>query len=64
MSSVEQVLAKLRRKRGGVTFADFAKGFRLAARVHDLRKAGHVIQTVRDEIEDGFIARYVLEREA
>lgn len=49
----EKVLAKLKVKRRGITFADFARGFRLGARVFDLREAGHRIVTVKEPLDGG-----------
>lgn len=55
-----KVLTALRSKKRGITVEDFARGFRLAARVHELRGAGFVIKTEQDEVSDGVLARYVL----
>ncbi len=55
-----KVISALRRKKRGVTVGDFARGFRLAARVHELRSAGFAIKTEQDEVSDGVLARYVL----
>lgn len=54
------VLNRLKAKKRGVCYDDFARGFRLAARIFDLREAGYTIQTVKDEIPGGTRARYVL----
>lgn len=55
------VLNRLKSRPKGVTFEDFSVGFRLAARVFDLREAGHNIQTIKDELPGGGTrARYVL----
>jgi len=56
------VLAKLKAKRrAGVTFDDFARGFRLGARIFDLREAGYRIATVNEALANGNKrARYVL----
>ena len=43
MTQADRVLAELRR--GPVDVRDFPAGFRLAARVSDLRGEGHVIDT-------------------
>lgn len=60
------VLALLKRRgQNGVTAQDavYALGvYRLAARIFDLRKDGHVIRTIRQPTYNGAsIARYVLE---
>lgn len=54
-----EVLNALRKnKRLGVTVEDFTLGFRLAARIFDLREAGYVIHS-----EPGRVARYILLKE-
>jgi hypothetical protein len=57
MNKTHLVLDKLRQQ-GTVDYSDFAKGFRLAARIFDLRQAGHEITSER--LEHG--ARYRLVR--
>lgn len=57
----QRVLTLLKaRKSKGVTFQDFATGFRLAARIHELRNDGHDIVTLWEHDEDCKWARYVL----
>lgn len=60
MPRCEQVLKKLQRTRYGVTFNDFAPGFRLAARIHDLRSAGYDIITINERVGECSRARYLL----
>ncbi len=58
------VLEKLKeRKHKGVEFDDFRKGFRLAARIFDLRMLGYIISTIREECGERTKARYVLLKE-
>lgn len=58
------VLGKLRnKKRRGITVDDFAIGFRLAARVFELREMRHVIHAEKEKIATGTRARYVLIKE-
>jgi Helix-turn-helix domain len=57
------VLAKLRSRKGGITFDDFARGFRLGARIFDLRESGYGIETVMEQVGDCTRARYVLRGE-
>jgi KaiC/GvpD/RAD55 family RecA-like ATPase len=64
-----QVLASLRQRgEDGITPLDALReigSFRLGARVFDLRKAGHDIETHMVELENGKrIARYVLREKA
>lgn len=54
------VLKKLRSCKRGVTFDNFARGFRLGARIFDLREAGYQIETVTEQAGDCLRARYVL----
>ncbi len=58
------VLAKLRSCKGGVTWDNFARGFRLGARIFDLREDGFQIETVTEQAGDCLRARYVLKAEA
>jgi hypothetical protein len=60
-----KVLAMLRKARKhGVAFNDFARGFRLGARVYDLRREGFDIITVKEPMGNGATyARYILMRE-
>jgi len=44
MTAYERVLEKLKRQKYGITFQDFPAGFRLAARIYDLRNSGYDIQ--------------------
>jgi hypothetical protein len=46
----------------GITVADFPKGYRLAARIGDLRDLDHDIITVRSG--RGGLARYILIKES
>jgi hypothetical protein len=61
MSAATRVLTMLGRRKNGVTVEHFPRGYRLAARIHDLRCAGHAIVTIIDETSAGRIARYVLQ---
>lgn len=61
MTNRELVLEKLREK--PVSIADFVAGFRLAPRIHELRKMGYKIKPSRKGKSDG-IATYTLESEA
>lgn len=59
------VLSLLKRRRAkGVTQIDAMQQgvWRLAARVYDLRKAGHEIETICESHGTGEHARYVLKR--
>jgi len=60
--SVTRVLNDLKQaKRKGVSFDDYAQGFRLGARVYDLRQLGHKIVTMKETLSGGVVrARYVL----
>lgn len=59
MTQAARVLDDLRR--GPVDVRDFPPGFRLAARVKDLRDAGHPIDTETVTLPGGTkVARYVL----
>lgn len=61
-AACRSVLARMKRKRRGVTFDDFQTGFRLGARIFDLRRAGFSIVTVREHLDNGSTrARYVLQ---
>lgn len=66
MSSRERVLrALIAMKSEGVTFNHFGTGFRLSARIKDLRNVGHDIRTytvevVNSEGDPVKYARYVL----
>ncbi len=54
--ATEKVLSKLNVKVfKGVTFADFPNGFRLAARIYDLRKSGYEIVA-----RPGSVTTYIL----
>lgn len=56
--AVEKVLSQLQTKVfKGVTVADFPNGFRLAARIYDLRKAGYEIVA-----RPGDVTTYILKR--
>ena len=60
-AGARKVLGKLRsKKRKGITTDDFPSGFRLAARVFDLREMGHIIHAQKERISTGTRARYVL----
>ena len=49
------------RKNKGISFHDFATGFRLAARIKDLRDASYNIITQREYRDNGsYFARYTL----
>ena len=51
----------LRKKAKGISFDDFPRGFRLGARIFDLRQAGHEITTIIEEMSSGTRrARYFL----
>jgi hypothetical protein len=55
----ELVLEKLQRRPiRGVTALDFPTGFRVAARIHDLRRKGYDILTIESGV--GKLARYRL----
>ncbi|PUB87045.1 MAG: hypothetical protein DBP02_02025 [gamma proteobacterium symbiont of Ctena orbiculata] len=59
MTKTETVLSKLKRRPvRGITPLDFPKGFRLGARIHDLRCKGHDILTIDSGV--GKLARYRL----
>lgn len=60
--ATQAVLGKLvSAKKRGITFSDFPVGFRLGARIFELRGSGFHIQTVREELGNGrYRARYVL----
>ena len=60
--SSERVLNDLKRaKKKGITFDNYAQGFRLGARVYDLRQLGHKIVTMKETLSGGVVrARYVL----
>lgn len=59
MTQAETVLAKLKRRPlRGITPLDFPKGYRLGARIYDLRRKGHDIQTI--DSGAGKLARYRL----
>ena len=62
MTQAERVLVLLAvRGPEGVSVLDFAPGFRLAARVADLRAAGNPIETQTATLPGGAkVARYVL----
>jgi EAL domain-containing protein (putative c-di-GMP-specific phosphodiesterase class I) len=60
-SEASRVLAKLKQNRRGITFDDFGRGYRLGARIFDLRQAGFNIVTIKEALENGSQrARYVL----
>lgn len=61
----QKVLDKLVARKGkGISFSDFATGFRLGARIFDLRKAGYRIATRQEPLKDGgYKARYTLIRQ-
>lgn len=50
------------RKSKGVTFEDFPAGFRLEARIHDLRHAGYEIARFKMPLGSTHRAGYVLKR--
>lgn len=60
--STTRVLNDLKKaKRKGVTFDDYAQGFRLGARIFDLRQLGHKIITQKETLQGDVVrARYVL----
>lgn len=62
MSQTEWILSELRKR--PVTAMDALDGcgcFRLAARINDLRQAGHEIETTTIELPNGkHVARYLL----
>lgn len=60
--SVLRVLNDLKRhKRKGITFSDYPQGFRLGARVFDLRQLGHNIVTMKETLAHDVVrARYAL----
>lgn len=48
-------------KRKGISFDDYGVGFRLGARIFDLRQMGHKIATTKETLSNGAVrARYVL----
>ena len=53
-----------KRKRAGVTFDDFPRGFRLAAVIFVLREKGHQIITHNEKLGECVRARYVLIKKA
>lgn len=55
-----KVLEDLQRKKKGVTFSDYPTGFRLGARIFDLRESGYNIATIKENLGDCIRARYVL----
>lgn len=63
----KQILHHLRTK-GPITAIEALMNyncFRLAARIHDLKEAGHVIHSDNTQVESGkYIARYSLIKEA
>ena len=63
MSQQTQILSYLK-KHNGITAVEALNHcgcFRLAARIHDLRMQGHLIESTRVETKDGaVIARYFL----
>jgi hypothetical protein len=63
MTQAERVLVLLAvRGPEGVSVLDFAPGFRLAARIADLRAAGSYIETQTATLPGGAkVARYVLD---
>ena len=59
MTKTETVLTKLQRRPvRGITALDFPKGFRLGARIYDLRYKGYMIVTL--DSGAGKLARYRL----
>ena len=61
MTQVDRLLDELRH--GPVDVRDFPAGFRLAARIKDLRDAGHRITTSTLRLPGGAkVARYQLDR--
>jgi len=63
MTQADRVLELLRQRgREGITVLDFPVGFRLSARIKDLRDAGYSIPTGTRELPSGArIARYRLD---
>lgn len=60
--SCHRVLSMLRRHKKGITFDVFPVGFRLGARIYELRKAGHDIITLKKPLgPDCVRACYVLQ---
>ena len=60
-NATEKVLFDLQKVPSGVTINEYAKGFRLGARIYDLRKVGYDIATIREYTHKStYIARYVL----
>ncbi len=62
-----EILRLLKTHRQGITAIDAmseANCWRLAARVHDLRSAGHEIETRMEDHSNGKHARYFLKRVA
>ena len=56
-----RVLGCLEKSKKGVTFDDFPTGFRLGARIFDLREMGYEIKTLNERMRSGRNrARYVL----
>lgn len=56
-----RVLADLKKYKKGISFDNYPTGFRLAARIFNLREVGHNIVTMKDPLGNGFYkARYVL----
>lgn len=58
MNNVLELLKKKGNK--GISFKDFPTGFRLAARILDLRQTGWDIITQREPMKNGWYARYTL----
>lgn len=60
--STLRVLNDLKKaKRKGITFDNYAQGFRLGARIFDLRQIGHKIITQKEVLSGDVVrARYVL----
>ena len=60
--STLRVLNDLKKaKNKGITFDSYPQGFRLGARVFDLRQIGHKIVTIKERLAGDVIrARYVL----
>jgi hypothetical protein len=64
MTKNELVLAALRQSRAGLTVLDFPAGFRLGARIFDLRRLGYHITTRPKTLPGGsVVALYRLEAE-
>jgi hypothetical protein len=63
--STQRVLSLLKKKKNkGVTFHDFGTGFRLGARIKDLRDTGLTIVTHKEPLPSGnWHGRYVLIKE-